>query len=439
MRSGKRARLRSSVADPGAQASRTESVPSATADAKPIATGKTGGSFALRTYLRIGAPPPPGASDAGALPARPEGTVLWLHLASAGHRAAADELVRRLRRVRPAVQVVMTGEETGTSSPQTEAAASRFLEHWQPGLIVLVGGELVPAVIDAGHRRGTPIIVIDGVRAPARGGWRWWPGVSRAMLRRISRILVQDDAALRDWRRMGARPDQVEVSGRLEEGHGALPCTEAERDDLAHTLRARPVWLAIGLPEAEEAVAIAAHRAALGLRHRLMMIVVPEDPENGPTLARRLQDDGWDVALRSREEEPVEAEQIYIADTEGELGLWYRLAPVTYFGGTLSGKGKPRHPYEAAALGSAILHGPKTDPHTAAYARLGRGGAARVLRGAPEFGSALSELLAPDRAAQLAHNAWEVTSSGAEVTDRVVELLLRMLDEAAAAEIGGAG
>ncbi|WP_290684360.1 MULTISPECIES: 3-deoxy-D-manno-octulosonic acid transferase [unclassified Haematobacter] len=428
------------MADLGAQASRAENLPSATADAKPIAAGKTGGSFALRTYLRIGAAPPPGASDAGALlPARPEGTVLWFHLASAGHRAAADELVRRLRRVRPAAQVVMTGEETGTASPQTEAAASRFLEHWQPGLIVLVGGELIPAVIDAGHRRGTPIIVIDGVSAPARGGWRWWPGVSRAMLRRISRILVQDEAALRHWRRMGARPEQVEISGRLEEGHGALPCTEAERDDLAHMLRARPVWLAVGLPEAEEAVAIAAHRAALGLRHRLMMIVVPEDPENGPSLARRLQDDGWDVALRSREEEPVEAEQIYIADTEGELGLWYRLAPVTYFGGTLSGKGTPRHPYEAAALGSAILHGPKTGPHTAAYARLGRGGAARVLRGAPEFGSALSELLAPDRAAQMAHNAWEVTSSGAEVTDRVVELLLRALDEAAAAKIGGAG
>lgn len=425
------------MADLAVQGSRGDLPPAP--EPEPKSAAKPGGSFALRTYLRIGAAPPPGASDAAsAFPVRAAGPVLWLHLSSASHRAAADELIRRLRRARPTVQVVMTGEDTGEPVPRTEAAAGRFLDHWQPELIVLVGGEMVPAVVDAGQRRNIPMLVIDGVSAPARGGWRWWPGVARAMVRGISRILVQDEGALRYWRRLGARADQVEIAGRMEEGHGALPCTEAERDDLAHLLRARPVWLAVALPEAEEAAAIAAHRAALGLRHRLMMIIVPEDPENAPALARRLQEEGWDVALRSREEEPVEAEQIYIADTEGELGLWYRLAPVTYFGGTLSGKGAPRHPYEAAALGSAILHGPKTGEHAAAYARLGRGGAARVLRGAPEFGSALSELLAPDRAAQMAHNAWEVTSSGAEVTDRVVELLLKTLDEAAARQAHGA-
>lgn len=390
------------------------------------------GGFAIRAYLKVGAPSAPAVPPTSeALPARPEGQLIWFHLAAPAHRAAAEELIRRLRYERRGTGTLMTGSDNDLDdAPRSEAAATRFLDHWQPDMIVLVGGELLPAVIDAAHWRGIPVVVIDAAHPVPRGGWRWWPGVSRALARRVTRVLTQDSATLRAWRRMGAQAGQAEISGRMEEGHSALPCTEAERDELARLLRARPVWLAMALPEGEEAAALAAHREALSLRHRLLMVIVPENPGGGADLARRLEQDGWDVAVRSRDEEPSEADQIYIADTEGELGLWYRLAPVTYFGGTLSGKDTARHPYEAAALGSAILHGPKTGVLTPAYARLGKAGAARVLRGVAEFGVALSELLAPDRAAQMAHNAWEITSSGAEVTDRVVQLLLDTLDDA---------
>ena len=155
---------------------------------------------------------------------------------------------------------------------------------------------------------------------------------------------------------------------------------------------------------------------------------MPDQPAQGPEIAARLAAEGWDVALRSRDEEPSEGDQIYIADTEGELGLWYRLAPLSYMGGTLSGRGTPRHPYEAAALGSAILHGPKTLDFAPAYARLGQAEAARLLRGSPQLATGIGELLAPDRAAEMAHNAWQLTSSGAGVTDRVVDYLLALVD-----------
>lgn len=111
-----------------------------------------------------------------------------------------------------------------------------------------------------------------------------------------------------------------------------------------------------------------------------------------------------------------------------ELGLWYRLAPVTFMGGTLVPGGSGRNPFEPAALGSAILHGPHPGPYPEAYALLAEARAARLVAGPDALAEAVTELIAPDRAALLAHNAWAASSGGAEVTDRVAGAVLAALD-----------
>ena len=233
----------------------------------------------------------------------------------------------------------------------------------------------------------------------------------------------------RALRRLGGAAAPIETAGRLEEGSAALACNEAERESMAHVLRVRPVWLAVALPEAEIAAVADAHRAALRLAHRLLLIVVPDDPAQGPALAARLAEgEGWTVALRSADQEIDEETEVYVADTEGELGLWYRLAPITYLGGSMTGAGCLRPPYEPAALGSAIIHGPRTGLHAGAFASLAEARAVREIRAASDLGEAVGDLLSPDRAALLAHNAWAVSSSGAEVTGRVAHLLLQALD-----------
>jgi 3-deoxy-D-manno-octulosonic-acid transferase len=191
----------------------------------------------------------------------------------------------------------------------------------------------------------------------------------------------------------------------------------------------RPVWLAAMVPEGEEAAVIAAHRAALLLAHRLLLILVPENPARAEALAAQMTErEGWTVALRAHEEEPEPETEVYIVDNPQEFGLWYRLAPVTFLGGTLAGQGALRSPMEPAALGSAILHGPRTGAHGAAFGRLGAARAARAVASANDLAEALGDLLAPDRAARLAQAAWAVTSEGAEATERVLGLIRRLLD-----------
>jgi 3-deoxy-D-manno-octulosonic-acid transferase len=208
-----------------------------------------------------------------------------------------------------------------------------------------------------------------------------------------------------------------------------LPCIEAERAALAVQMASRPVWLAIGLPAVEEAAVIAAHRAALSYAHRLLLIIAPEDCTRSAALAAQMEEaEDWVVARRSLDGEPGPDVEVYLADTVGEDGLWYRLAPITFLGGSLAGTGCNNNPLEPAALGSAILYGPRAGQHGVAFGRLGAARAARAIGSAADLAEALAELLSPDRAARLAQAAWTVTSDGAEATDQAMQVIRRLMD-----------
>jgi len=217
----------------------------------------------------------------------------------------------------------------------------------------------------------------------------------------------------------------------MEDESAALPCLEAERSALARLLAARPVWFAAGVPEGEETAVLTAHRMAQQHSHRLALILMPADPARSAPLAAELEaKDDWAVAQRALDAEPEPEIDVFLVDNPAEYGLWYRLAPITFLGGSLTGKGPTRNPMEAAALGSAILHGPRTGDHGPIFGRLGAARATRAVASAIDLGEALGDLLAPDRAARLAQSAWAVASDGAEVTEQVLNRLRAILDDA---------
>ena len=153
-------------------------------------------------------------------------------------------------------------------------------------------------------------------------------------------------------------------------------------------------------------------------------------------MAQALDEAGLRVALRAEGAEPEDRTQVYLADGTSEMGLWLRLAPLTFLGGTLARGPGGRSPFEAAALGSALLHGPVTAPHKEAWLRLETAGATRAVSNAAELGQAVEALLAPDRAAAMAQAGWDVATEGAEVMNRVADLVEELIfrqDEAAAA------
>ncbi|RBO53648.1 3-deoxy-D-manno-octulosonic acid transferase [Rhodovulum sp. BSW8] len=426
----------------------------ATAPASMAMTGADSGPERART------PDPEAGSGAGArrIHAGPgaeadsgtaaAGPLLWLHNPPPDEQAAAVELIRELALEKPALRVLVTGidapplwvdaarglpQANGTVAPADgHRAVSAFLELWRPDLAVFYPDHLPSTLISLTHARGTALFLITRDLPRAwHSRWRVGIGGTRRLLRRFDRIFAQSPGTAGELRALGLPRWQISPCGPLSEGSAVLGCSEAERDVLAGLMGGRPAWLAAGVPAAEEPVVIAAHAAATRFAHRLLMILAPEDPARGPALAAGLREDGWDVALRSDDEEPSAETQIYVADTEGELGLWLRLAPVTFLGGTLGANTGP-DPYRAAALGSAILHGPATGAYPDHYRRLSNALATRTVQDARSMAEVLVDVLAPDRAAAMARAAWEVSTQGTMATERVVRRMIEALDIAEA-------
>lgn len=422
--------------------------------ARAAAGSLGGGHGALWDRLTGRAP----ASAVRSLPPLPQGTgpLVWLRL-DAGmvqDGGVAGQLAQTLRAARPGLRLILTHPHApppppvepaeaglprtvpGTFGPTlpdpgtTPEALRAFIDHVRPAVLLMLGADLPEALLAVAERAWLPMILADADLARAEGQRRAWPWTrARAhhLLGRVEHVLVPDAAAAEVALRLGAVAGRVEVTGPLTETRRPLGCAEAERTALATALRGRQLWCAAAVPQVEDAAVIAAHRTLLGHSHRGLLILAPDDPRRAEALRARLEGEGLNAALRTEmDEEPSADLQVLVADDPGEMGLWYRLAPVSYFGGTLFPSAEvARHPFEAAALGSAILHGPFTG--AGGWTALRAAGATREVRRADELGPALEELIAPDRAADCAARAWAVSTAGAAVAQRIAAVVTGVL------------
>lgn len=396
-------------------------------------------SLTLATYLAL-AGPGTLAQVAPEPPPRPRGPLIWFDCPNPSSLPAVRALVATLAGdgdpgtylATSASTEAQTGGGLWTwpSPGGSRGAAKAFLDHWRPDLLVTLQGPIDPVLVARADQRAIPRVLLDAAASTpfvSRGGWM--PGLKKVIAAGFSRFHAVDEAAAARARKYGVRADLVRITGALDEGVGAPPCNEAERQAYAEAFRNRPVWLAAGTTPQELPLVAQAHAQVSRRAHRLILIYHPSDPSHADAAVSAFREAGFSVASGADGEPPEEQNQVLVTDPFAGLGLWYRLATVCFMGGTLS-SGSERNPLEGASLGAALIHGQQTEPHTAQYQRLSRAGAARVVRNAGELAEALDALLSPDKAALLAHAAWDVASSGAEAANLAVELIRAHLDRA---------
>ena len=382
-----------------------------------------------------------------ALPTRPPGPIVWLHAPQSRDRPVVDDLIARLTDQLPDLWfLITTNQATEDEYPDNcfhqpvphdiAKPISEFLGVWKPDIVGWIGGPLRPGLVAQTNALNVPFFLFDsGSTLEVSREWLRMPGLTGATLRKFTKILSGDGSTAMELRKAGAREGQIETIGVLEREKEVLPYEASQRDALAQLLTARSTWLAAKVDPVEFELVIDAHMMAIRRSHRSMLILAPADPADSAQITDMLLAKNIPFQQRSAGEDPNSETQIYVADVRDELGLWYRLAPVSYIGGTLIGSRQPSaNPLDAAALGSAVIHGSTTTRHRDAFRRLGRAGAAEIVSNADELARVVENLLSPDTAAQMAHAGWNVSSAGAEVTDQVVELLARELTQQGIAE-----
>ncbi|MDO5603844.1 MAG: glycosyltransferase N-terminal domain-containing protein [Paracoccus sp. (in: a-proteobacteria)] len=392
-------------------------------------------------------PPPPVMS----LPTG-EGPLIWMRIGAGYDQTGRDgtslppamiQLLVQMRRrglqiaVSRATGALPDLSTRGVSAipdlPFDDMALAAQLDALAPAAILLIGADLPGALISAAEARAIPVILAEArLAAPQRRFGL--PLLARlSPVAQISRLLMPDAASRTAALALGAAPERVELTGPITLTREPLPHNEAERAALAEAFQGRQLWLAVCVTEAELDAVIEAHLTVLRYSHRAMLILLTEDPARAAGIAARMEDAGLIVAQRSLDEDPTDEVNVYLADELAELGLWYRLAPLCLMGTTIAGPPEAaRVPFEAASLGSAAIHGPQDGPFGAEWAQLDGAGAARRIADGTALPQAVVTLLAPDQAAQVAANAWSVSTGGVGVANRIAEAVRETISGARA-------
>jgi 3-deoxy-D-manno-octulosonic-acid transferase len=378
---------------------------------------------------------------------RPPGPLVWINAASVGEAASMLALVDRLLAERRVSVLITTGTVTSARLLESRLAAERvvhqfapldhplyvkaFLDHWRPDLAIWVESELWPNLIVASRARRVPLLLLNA-RMSARSfrGWRRLPSVIRPLLDGFDLCLAQDPLQAERLRQLGAR--RAQCVGNLKSAAAPLPVSEPELARLAAEIAGRPLWLAASTHDGEEEIVADAHLAARRAHPALLTLIAPRHPGRADKIAAMLRERGLSLARRSMSEPITERTEIYLADTMGELGLFYRLAGIAFIGGSLARMGG-HNPYEAAQLDCAILHGPDMSNAAAGARALAGANAAATIHDAEGLAGWVSRLLSdPRERARRAAAAFEIADANGIVLDAVLERIAPWLDRLAA-------
>jgi 3-deoxy-D-manno-octulosonic-acid transferase len=336
---------------------------------------------------------------------RPPGPLLWLHAASVGETMSILPVLAALP---PEVAVLLT---TGTVTSAELLAqrlpdmglmsqvihrfvpldvptwAARFLDHWRPDAAGFVESELWPNLLAAAHRRSIPVMLINGrLSERSAAAWARAPRFAQSVLGRLTAVRARSEADASRFRALGA--SQVDMPGDLKLAAPPLPVDTNALERLRAQMGGRPVWLAASTHPGEETLIAAAHHALSDAHAGLLTIIAPRHPDRGSDIAATL------AAPTRSSGSPVPPGGIWIADTLGELGLWYRLAPIVFVGRSLLPPGGGQNPLEPARLGCAVGVGPYTGNFSDHIALLREAGGLAVLPGTDELAPWVSALLA---------------------------------------------
>lgn len=361
---------------------------------------------------RTGAAPAPGT---------PSGMVLWFHGASNGEltgaRALMDEALARDRKL----TLVVTSNSptardmvTSWANPRIHAryapidkprAVRRFLAAWQPAALITIENEIWPVRFDQCRRARVPVLVVGArLSAKSMARWRILPGLARRTMKAIASLSAQDAASEERFRELGLPPARIAPTLNLKSSVDLQPAEAETIAQMREIFTPDLTVLAASTHEGEETALLNGFAKAHTANPLLRLILAPRHPVRREAIAMLIKASGLKFAQRSKGEDPALV-PVLLADTLGEMPLWYALAGTSFIGGSLIDKGG-HTPFEPAQFATAILHGPYTGNHADAYEALEDEDAAMPITSAEDFAHMILSLSRdPARREKMARSA----------------------------------
>lgn len=372
---------------------------------------------------------------------RPDGRLIWIHGASVGETLSALPLINKLSELYPAVRIMVTSG-TLTSADlmakrlpenafhqfvpvDTPAAVKRFVDYWKPDAALWIESEFWPNLLSEIAAHKIPLILINGrVSDRSFERWRKFPAFCRELQGLFTKSFGQTDEDARRLRVLGAK--DAACVGNLKFAAGDLPYDADEFAKLEKQIANRPCWIAASTHEGEEEQ-LAFVQNALKTKNALM-ILAPRHPKRGDEIEKLLKPAGLSVVRRSRGEDIAPDTAVYLADTIGEMGLFYRLAQIAFVGGSLVAFGG-QNIIEPARLGKAVVCGKYMMNFKEIVAKAVAAGALTVVEDKKELAQTLDALFENEGILKSKReNARRFALNQADVLNRLTAALTPYLD-----------
>ena len=333
--------------------------------------------------------------------ARPAGPLVWFHGASVGESLSVLTLIDAFLDRRPDINILMTSG-TATSAEilakrmpegcQHQFApldaigpVDRFLEHWQPDAGIFVDSEIWPNMLVRARASGTRLALVNArLSRKSVEGWTKYPKTSAFVLDQFDLIITQNRENTQFMRDMGADESRLHSGVNLKSLASPLPVDELELARLRGHIGERPVWVAASTHKGEEETILAAHAMVKQRAPNTLLVLVPRHPERGDDVAQLISMGNLSTARRSLGETPRAETDVFLADTLGEMGLWYGLSDIVFVGGSLRAIGG-HNPFEVASAGGAVISGPHVSNFAETYEAMERTGAASLAESSDEI------------------------------------------------------
>lgn len=374
--------------------------------------------------------------------APPQAPVVWFHGVSVGESLSALPVIERLHAERPDLMVIITTATTTSAeilakrlpagvihqfAPiDTPQAAAAFLDHWRPVLAVFIESDIWPNLLGALSARGVPHALLSArITEKTWRGWQTWSGAMRRVLSGYSLVMAQDRDSDKRLAGMGVTTAPM---ANLKTVGAALNVDDTALSALDALIGERRVLLAASTHYGEDA--LIAHALEPYVRDGDLLILVPRHPLKAADIRIDIESLGLHVAQRSLNEPLTAGTQVYLADTLGELGLFFSLADLIIMGGSFQSGVGGHNPLEPARLGKSVITGPDTFNWQGIFADLIDAGAAFRVDSASDLGFLVGELRQKPQAVTAAdHQAFEVSRREDGTLDRVWTALAPLLPE----------
>ena len=378
---------------------------------------------------------------------RPEGSLFWVHGASVGEAQSALILVQRLIDQYPNIDVLITtGTKTSAEFLKTRLPArcihqfypldhpdwvERFLDHWKPNAVFWMESELWPNMLMSLQKRNVASALVNArLSEKSFKLWSLIKGQANALLKGFDVILAQTQQSQERFKKLGLT--HVLLSDNIKYSAKPLSYNDDDLKQLSAYIGQRPVWLYSSTHAGEEELACTTHEILKLTHPDILTIIVPRHPERGESILRMVKERG----LRSRQRSldttmPEYDDDIYLADTLGELGLFYRLTPVACIGRSFSDDGGGGHnPIEAAQLNCGVLHGPHVQFQKELFDEMHQSNAAIEVSKKEQLSKVLLDLLpSSDRLQNLQEAGYHFAKTKTNVVESVMTDLKPVIDQ----------